>query len=313
MSFAQDAWEAIAPIRKAIDELPLLTGIQDGTLPRDTFAYYMAQDAHYLADYGRVLAAAASQTTDADELLFWARSAHTTVIVERELHATHVADFAAIPKSPTCTAYTSYLLSLAAAGRYPALAAGILPCFWIYEDVGRASRTAWATSPDTLMPTGSVPTVTRSSPHRPNRRSRSWIALRHKRTRARSSVCTRRSRRPRATSGCSGTRPGARRPGPSERARAPTRRPGSVDAPRSRESPPPLHTPTLGISADQRTDDSGRHGGVDPNFRTYSARTSTSRVSSSALAQVRGLRPKAEMTDSSTAFRIPPQVHEEGP
>ena len=137
MSFAQDAWEAIAPIRKAIDELPLLTGIQDGTLPADLFIYYMAQDAHYLAEYGRVLAAAASQTTDADELLFWARSANTTVVVERELHAAHVADFAAIPKSPTCTAYTSYLFSLAAAGRYPALAAGILPCFWIYEDVGR--------------------------------------------------------------------------------------------------------------------------------------------------------------------------------
>ena len=74
----------------------------------------MALDAHYLADYGRVLAAAASQTTDADALLFWTRSAHTTVIVERELHAAHVADFAAILKSPTCTAYTSYLFSLAA-------------------------------------------------------------------------------------------------------------------------------------------------------------------------------------------------------
>jgi thiaminase/transcriptional activator TenA len=140
MSFAQDAWEAIAPIRKAIDELPLLTGMADGTLPRDTFVYYMAQDAHYLADYGRVLAAAASQTTDADELLFWARSAHTTVIVERELHAAHVADFAVIPKSPTCTAYTSFLFSLTAAGRYPALAAGILPCFWFYEDVGRRPK-----------------------------------------------------------------------------------------------------------------------------------------------------------------------------
>ena len=34
-------------------------------------------------------------------------------------------------------AYTSYLFSLAAAGSYPVLAAGILPCFWIYEDVGR--------------------------------------------------------------------------------------------------------------------------------------------------------------------------------
>jgi len=136
MSFSQDAWKAIAPIRRAIGELPLLAGMEDGTLPRDAFVYYMAQDAHYLADYGRLLASAASQTTDAAELLFWARSAYTVVTVERELHAAHVADFAAIPRSPTCTAYTSYLFSLAAGGCYPALAAGILPCFWIYEDVG---------------------------------------------------------------------------------------------------------------------------------------------------------------------------------
>jgi len=136
MSFSQDAWEAVAPIRKAIDELPFLTGMEDGTLPRDSFVYYMAQDALYLSDYGRVLAAAASQSADAAELLFWARSACTVVTVERELHAAHVADFAAIPRSPTCMAYTSYLFSLAAAGCYPALAAGILPCFWVYEDVG---------------------------------------------------------------------------------------------------------------------------------------------------------------------------------
>ena len=140
MSFSQDAWTAVAPIRKAIGELPFLTGMEDGTLPRDRFVYYMAQDAHYLVDYGRVLAAAASQSTDPAELIFWARSAYMAVTVERELHATHVADFAAIPKSPTCTAYTSYLFSLAAAGCYPALAAGILPCFWIYEDVGSALK-----------------------------------------------------------------------------------------------------------------------------------------------------------------------------
>ena len=136
MSFSQDAWEAVAPIRKAIGGLPFLTGMEDGTLRRESFDYYMAQDAHYLVDYGRVLAAAASQTSDTGELVFWARSAYTAVTVERELHAAHVADFAAIPRSPTCTAYTSYLFSLAAAGCYPALAAGILPCFWIYEDVG---------------------------------------------------------------------------------------------------------------------------------------------------------------------------------
>jgi thiaminase/transcriptional activator TenA len=137
MPFSQDAWQAIAPIRQAIDRLPLLTGLEDGSLSHARFVHYLAQDAHYLADYGRVLAAGASQTTDADELLFWAGSAHTTVLVERELHAAHVSDFAATPRSPTCTAYTSYLFSLAASGSYPVLVAGVLPCFWIYEDVGR--------------------------------------------------------------------------------------------------------------------------------------------------------------------------------
>jgi thiaminase/transcriptional activator TenA len=137
MTFSRDAWEAIAPIRTAIDDLPFLIGMQDGSLPRDSFVYYMAQDAHYLADYGRVLAVAASQAPNTDELLFWARSATSTVLVERELHAAHVADFEATTRSPTCTAYTSYLFSLAAGGQYPVLAAGILPCFWIYEDVGR--------------------------------------------------------------------------------------------------------------------------------------------------------------------------------
>jgi thiaminase (transcriptional activator TenA) len=137
MSFTQDAWASIAPLRKAIDELPFLTALKDGSLPREWFIYYMAQDAHYLADYGRVLAAAASQSTTADELMLWANSAVATVVVERQLHAAHVADLEANTRSPTCTAYTSYLFSLAAAGSYPVLAAGILPCFWIYEDVGR--------------------------------------------------------------------------------------------------------------------------------------------------------------------------------
>ncbi len=135
--FSDELWESIGPIRTAIDELPLLTGMEDGTLPRDVFTYYLAQDAHYLASFGRVLAAAASQSDRSEELLFWAGSARTTILVERELHAAHVPDFEALPKSPTCTAYTSYLFSLAADGCYPALVAGLLPCFWIYDDVGR--------------------------------------------------------------------------------------------------------------------------------------------------------------------------------
>ena len=65
--------------------------------------------------------------------------------------------------------------------------------------------------------------------------------------------------------------------------------------------------PTLGIPTRQRADESGQHGGADPNFLTYSARTSTMPVCSSAFALVTGLRPKAVMTDSGTAIWIPPR------
>lgn len=141
MSFTTDAWAQIAPIRAAIETMPFLQRLRDGTLERMRFTYYMRQDALYLADYGRALAACAAQASDPDDLVFWAGSAQQTVVVERELHAAHVAGGLGPldelqEASPTCTAYTSFLLALSTRGCYPALAAGILPCFWIYDDVG---------------------------------------------------------------------------------------------------------------------------------------------------------------------------------
>ena len=140
MTFSHEVWESTAVLRKAIDDLPFLAGLADGTLPREVFTSYLAQDAHYLADYGRVLALAAAQADTADDLLLWAGSAQTAVAVERELHERHVRDIGAWQRSPTCTAYGSYLLSLTTLGCYPVLVAGVLPCFWIYDDVGRRLR-----------------------------------------------------------------------------------------------------------------------------------------------------------------------------
>lgn len=134
--FSAVAWQRTATVREAIDALPLLRQLADATLPEETFTNYLAQDALYLADYGRVLAAAAAQARTTDEMAFWAQSARNVVEVERALHAAHVTDLTAAEPSPTTVAYTSYLLALAASGNYPALAAGILPCFWVYDDVG---------------------------------------------------------------------------------------------------------------------------------------------------------------------------------
>ena len=136
MTFTDEAWQAAGEILGAIERHPFVTGLADGTLPEERFAYYMAQDALYLADYARMLALAASQAGAADEVRFWASGAANAIAVERSLHAQFVADLSAAVKSPTCTAYTSFLAHLGSTGSYPTLVTGLLPCYWVYEHVG---------------------------------------------------------------------------------------------------------------------------------------------------------------------------------
>ena len=65
-------------------------------------------------------------------------------MVERELHEGFFREFgiapaeaAATPPSPTCAHYTHYLLALAHNAPYEVSVAALLPCFWIYWEVGK--------------------------------------------------------------------------------------------------------------------------------------------------------------------------------
>ncbi|MEQ7008045.1 TenA family protein [Actinopolymorpha sp. B17G11] len=135
-TFSAAAWTASAVTREAIDTLPFVRGLGDGSLDRDRFVYYLAQDAHYLENYARALATAAVKAETVDDLAFFAGSARDSILVERDLHRRHVGDICRHPASPTCLAYTSYLLGVAHTQGYPELVAALLPCFWIYSDVG---------------------------------------------------------------------------------------------------------------------------------------------------------------------------------
>lgn len=132
-------WEEIAGIRADIDAGAFVTRLGDGTLEEPAFRGYLAQDALYLREYSRALAAASTLAPTAAEQSFWAGAAREAIDTELALHGTWVGEedlFAAEP-SPTTRAYVDHLLALAARGDYAALIAGVLPCFWIYEDVGR--------------------------------------------------------------------------------------------------------------------------------------------------------------------------------
>lgn len=135
--FTEHAWSDIRPIVEGIETHPFVSGLGDGSLDSERFDYYMAQDALYLADYGHVLALAGAQAPTVEDLQFWTHSATATAVTERELHARHITDLAAAEPSPTCLAYTSFLAACATRGSYAELVAAVLPCFWIYDHIGR--------------------------------------------------------------------------------------------------------------------------------------------------------------------------------
>ena len=154
MSLTQEIWDEIAPVYRRVLEHPFVAGLTDGTLPVDAFRRYVVQDALFLADYARALALCAARSPDADTLRMFCRHAAEAIDVERDLHERLMAELDVAPPpedepapmTPTCLAYTSFLLSACSLReRHDALAA-ILPCYWIYWEVGK--ELAAAGSPD---------------------------------------------------------------------------------------------------------------------------------------------------------------------
>ncbi|WP_427870177.1 bifunctional hydroxymethylpyrimidine kinase/phosphomethylpyrimidine kinase [Leucobacter luti] len=150
---ALEWWDGIAPTRAAIDGLDFVRGLASGALDRDAFTWYLEQDALYLRDYSRVLAAASALAPTPGEQAFWASSANGAIAAELDLHASFLvragadgagADstkpardplFGAEPSAVTI-AYVDHLLAAAARGSYAEIVAAVLPCFWLYVDTG---------------------------------------------------------------------------------------------------------------------------------------------------------------------------------
>ncbi|MER7796645.1 bifunctional hydroxymethylpyrimidine kinase/phosphomethylpyrimidine kinase [Microbacterium sp. NPDC096154] len=127
-------WEDIAELRAAIDEVWFVRALADGTLERAAFEHYLAQDALYLHDYAEVLARAAELAPSVHERAFWSESSRRCREVELELHRAHTRR--AVAASPETTAYLDHLRAAAASGDHAVLVAAVLPCFWLYDDLG---------------------------------------------------------------------------------------------------------------------------------------------------------------------------------
>lgn len=141
--FTDLLWDAAEDIRHAIDDLEFLRLLGAGALPLDAFRRYLEQDSLYLGGYVKALSLVAAHAPSPTAGAFWA-SAAASAMDEAASHESMLTGGALPPStqtpepSPACLGYTSYLTATAATEPYPVAAAAVLPCFWIYADVGRS-------------------------------------------------------------------------------------------------------------------------------------------------------------------------------
>jgi thiaminase/transcriptional activator TenA len=135
--FSKIAWEVITPIIDQLLAHSFIRMLMKGTLPKETFLYYIEQDALYLDDFGKILAATALKNPHREEVKTLFEFVLDTINVKRELHKIYLTDSnKLLRQSPSSLLYTSFLYRHLTVSPLCVIMASLLPCYWIYMVVG---------------------------------------------------------------------------------------------------------------------------------------------------------------------------------
>jgi thiaminase (transcriptional activator TenA) len=143
MTFSKKLREDVNEIWEASFNHPFVKGIGDGTLPLEKFRYYVLQDAYYLSHFSRMQAFGAAVAPDLHTTSRMAAHAQGTNEAELSLHESFSIRLGITEEekdlfqpSPTAYAYTSHMYRAAQFGGFGDIIAAILPCYWLYHEVG---------------------------------------------------------------------------------------------------------------------------------------------------------------------------------
>ena len=131
--------EKVNPLMDEIKSHPFVRELSQGTLDEERFHFYMYQDSYYLNGYGKVLADISNRLKNSDYSLDYLSFATGTIEVEKALHKDFIGKiqgFEPPEKSPTCTLYTGFLTEVHQREPIEVSLAAVLPCFWIYKEIG---------------------------------------------------------------------------------------------------------------------------------------------------------------------------------
>ena len=137
LAAAKDIWAAY-------NEHPFVLGIQNGTLAREKFKYYIIQDYLYLEEYAKVFAIGIAKAKRLDTMRLFSRQVNFLTEGEMDIHRGYMGAFtvsqeelAATPRALDNLSYTSYMLRVAYEEGEAEILAAILSCAYSYEVIAK--------------------------------------------------------------------------------------------------------------------------------------------------------------------------------
>jgi len=129
---------------------PFVQELGRGTLPKDSFQFYLLQDYRYLLSYAKVFALGALKA-DTEELMIRFTAMQRAALGEMDLHRQYMADFGVtaeqiqkVKPSLFSQAYTANMLTAGQLGGCAEIIAAVFPCAWSYADYGKRLKEAYA-------------------------------------------------------------------------------------------------------------------------------------------------------------------------
>lgn len=140
MLYSRTAWKQALPLINAIKAHPFNQELMQGTLNHARFSYYIEQDSQYLKEFARGHALIAAKI-DIEFVRTCIKFAENAFVAEQDIVHQFFKSTMNLTEtgllSPATLSYTSYLLRNCALESVEVAMATMLPCFWVYQEVGQ--------------------------------------------------------------------------------------------------------------------------------------------------------------------------------
>ncbi|GAA2985868.1 thiaminase II [Lentilactobacillus parakefiri] len=136
--------EQAEPLFEASFNHPFVKQLSSGSLPQQTFRYYLKQDRYYLQNFAALHSKIADQMTDPDIKDFLYAGAQGFNDSEKEVRTAFFEELnitqkeiVQTPIAPNAYSYVTHMYHELNEGTPSRAAAALLPCYWLYNEIGQ--------------------------------------------------------------------------------------------------------------------------------------------------------------------------------